>query len=123
MDPGLPGYARAMPSTVPGSSQPTPSDAVPSGRSEPKLDITASGAHVYDVTITHPSGATTRHCVTVPESLLTQLSVSAAQEPILVRASLTYLLEHDPAALPERFDLDEVGKAIPDYAEEIIERL
>ena len=95
----------------------------PSGRDIGTLDITAADPHVYDVSITHPSGATTRHCVSVPESLLAELSLSAAQEPILVRASLTYLLEHDPSALPERFELDEIGKAIPEYAEEIIERV
>ena len=54
---------------------------------------------------------------------MSDLSLSAAQEPLLVRASLSYLLEHHPAALPDRFDLDEVGKAIPEYHEEIVERL
>ena len=88
-----------------------------------KLDIRAADPHVYDVSITHPSHATTAHCVTVPESLMSDLGLSAAQEPLLVRASLSYLLEHHPAALPDRFDLDEVGKAIPEYREEIVERL
>jgi hypothetical protein len=87
------------------------------------LDITASGAHLYDVRITHASGATTRHRVSVPESLMSGLGFSAAQEPLLVRASLSYLLEHHPAAIPDRFDLDEVGKAIPEYREEILDRL
>ncbi|MGH8894838.1 MAG: hypothetical protein ACRDWY_16285 [Actinomycetes bacterium] len=87
------------------------------------LDITAAGAHVYDVRITHPSRARTTHCVTVPESLMAELGLSAAQEPLLVRASLAYLLEHSPAALPDRFDLDEVGKAIPDYRDDVVARL
>jgi hypothetical protein len=87
------------------------------------LDITASDTHVYDVAITHPSGATTTHCVSVPEALMADLGLSAAQEPLLVRASLSYLLEHHPAAIPDRFDLDEVGKAIPEYREEIVERV
>ena len=87
------------------------------------LEITASGRHVYDVAITHRSGATTRHRVSVPEALMAGLGVSAAQEPLLVRASLVYLLEHDPAALPERFALDEVGDAIPDYRTEIVGRI
>jgi hypothetical protein len=51
------------------------------------------------------------------------LGFSAAQEPLLVRASLSYLLEHHPAAIPDRFDLDEVGKAIPEYREEIVARV
>jgi hypothetical protein len=88
-----------------------------------RLDIRASDRHVYDVTISHHSGAVTRHSVSVPEELLADLGVSAAQEPLLVRASLGYLLEHDPATLPERFALDEVGKAIPQYRAEIVERL
>jgi len=87
------------------------------------LDIKASDQHVYDVTITHPSGATTTHSVTVPESLLAELRLSAAQEPILLRQSLVYLLEHHPAAIPERFDLDEVGRAIPDFQVEILDRI
>ncbi len=87
------------------------------------LDIRASDRHVYDVSITHPSHATTTHVVSVPESLMRELGLSAAQEPLLVRASLSYLLEHHPAAIPDRFDLDEVGKAIPEYREEVVQRL
>ena len=89
----------------------------------PHLSIAASGEHAYDVTLTHDSGATTQHQVTVPEALMADLGVSAAQEPLLVRASLSYLMEHSPAAVPERFDLDEIGRAVPEYAEEILDRL
>ena len=88
-----------------------------------RLDIKAADAHTYDVTITHPSGAETAHCVTVPEQLLAELGVSAAQEPLLVRASLAYLMEHSPTAVPEQFDLAEIGRAVPEYAEEIVARL
>lgn len=87
------------------------------------LDIRAADRHVYDVSITHPSGAATTHCVSVPESLMAELGLSAAQEPLLVRASLAYLLEHAPASLPERFELDEVGRALPDYRVDIVDRL
>jgi hypothetical protein len=89
----------------------------------PALSITASDLHVYDVLLTHDSGATTHHCVTVPESLMAQLGLSGAQEPLLVHASLTYLMERAPAAVPERFELDEIGKAVPEYAKEILDRL
>ena len=89
----------------------------------PALSITASDPHVYDVLLTHDSGATTHHRVTVPESLMAELGLSAAQEPLLVRASLTYLMERSPAAVPERFDLDEIGRAVPEYAEDIVDRL
>ena len=88
-----------------------------------RLDITAADPHTYDVTITHPTGVKTSHCVTVPEQLLTDLGVSAAQEPLLVRASLAYLMEHSPAAVPERFGLDEIGRAVPDYHDDIVGRI
>ena len=93
------------------------------GHTMPDLDIRAADPHAYDVTITHPSGAVTEHCVTVPEPLMADLGLSAAQEPILVRVSLTYLLEHHPSALPDAFDLEEIGRAIPDDREQIVSRV
>ena len=87
------------------------------------LDIVAADAHVYTVTITHQSGTETRHCVSVPEELLAELGVAAAQEPLLVRASLIYLMEQVPAAMPERFGLDEIGRAIPTYSQDILGRI
>lgn len=97
-----------------------PDSPAPAGWS---LDITAADRDVYDVSITHESGATTRHCVTVPPSLMAELGLSDAQQPLLVRASMAYLLEHSPSAIPDRFDLDEVGRALPDYVEHIVDRL
>lgn len=97
-----------------------PDSPAPAGWS---LDISAADEDVYDVSITHESGATTRHRVTVPSSLMAQLGLSDAQQPLLVRASMAYLLEHSPSAIPERFDLDEVGRALPDYSTHIADRL
>lgn len=88
-----------------------------------RLDITAADPHVYDVSITHPSGAETSHRVTVPDELMARLGLSAAQEPLLVRASLAYLLERSPAAMPDAFGLDEIGRAVPEYDDEIGARL
>jgi hypothetical protein len=90
---------------------------------EVELDITAAGAHAYDVTIRHPSGVETSHHVTVPQALMAELGASAAQEPLLVRASLAYLLEHSPSGVPETFTLDEIGRALPDYRDDIVARL
>ena len=98
-------------------------DDSPDDATASKLDITAADTHEYDVTITHPSGAETSHHVTVPEPLLAELGVSAAQEALLVRASLVYLMEHSPAAIPDRFGLDEIGRALPDYPADITSRL
>jgi len=88
----------------------------------PELDIRAADEHAYEVAITHTSGARTEHRVTVPDARMTRLGASAAQEPLIVRASLTYLLERSPAALPDHFDLEEIGRAIPEYEEEIVDR-
>jgi hypothetical protein len=55
--------------------------------------------------------------------MLEELGLSAAQEPILLRQALAYLLEHHPAAIPDRFDLDEVGRAIPDFEADILDRI
>ena len=90
---------------------------------EAEIDITAADAHAYDVTITHPSGAETSHHVTVPAPMLAELGLSDAQEPLLVRASIVYLMEHSPASIADRFALDEIGKALPDYPSEITTRL
>jgi len=96
---------------------------MPEDQTAAELDITAADTHVYDVAITHPSGAQTAHCVTVPETMLADLGLSDAQEPLLVRASLVYLLEHSPAAIPDRFALDEIAKALPDFTQDVIGRL
>jgi hypothetical protein len=61
--------------------------------------------------------------VSVPADLLADLGVSAAQEPLLVRASLVYLMQHSPAAVPETFGLDEIGRAVPEYRDDIVDRL
>jgi hypothetical protein len=82
----------------------------------PELDITASGAHVYDVTITDQTGAKTEHCVTVPERLLRDLGIAASQEPALVRASMIYLLERESASsVLAAFTLDDITRYFPDY--------
>lgn len=92
-------------------------------RTSPQLSIRAADPHVYDVTITHRSGATTRHCVQVEESLLAELGVSAAQEPILVRSALALMLEHTPTSLPDRFGLADIRDAVPDFTTRVLGRI
>ena len=86
----------------------------------PDLDIVATGANTYDVTITADDGHHSEHRVRVPPSMLTDLGLAEAQEPVLVRASLAYLLEREPASsiLPE-FGLDEIARYFPDYPDQI----
>jgi hypothetical protein len=86
----------------------------------PELDISASDAHEYAVTITDDSGAQTRHTVRAPEALLADLGFAQAQEAALVRASLLYLLEREPAsAVLTDFSLDDISRYFPDYPTEI----
>ena len=86
----------------------------------PDIDIAAADANTYDVTITDDDGAQTSHRVWVPPSILTELGLSEAQEPVLVRASVAYLLEREPASsiLPQ-FGLDEIARFFPNYPTEI----
>jgi hypothetical protein len=86
----------------------------------PDIDIAAADANTYDVTITDDDGEQTSHRVWVPPAILTDLGLSEAQEPVLVRASMRYLLEREPAAsiLPQ-FGLDEIARFFPNYPTEI----
>jgi hypothetical protein len=86
----------------------------------PDIDITAADANTYDVTVTAADGEQTSHRVWVPPAILTELGLSEAQEPVLVRASMTYLLEREAASsiLPQ-FGLDEIARFFPNYPTEI----
>ena len=86
----------------------------------PDLDIAAADTNAYDVTITADDGTQTSHRVRVPPAMLTELGLAEAQEPVLVRASLVYLLEREPASsiLPD-FGLDEIARFFPDYPNEV----
>ena len=90
----------------------------------PDLDITASDEHVYEVTITADDGSESQHCVTVSERFLTDHGLAAAQEPVLVRASMQYLLEREPASsIMAAFTLDDISRYFPQYPDEIVAHL
>lgn len=83
------------------------------------IDITADGEHAYRVTLDGRD-----HRVTVPEKFGRSLGLTAAEEPLLVRRTIEYLLEReDPAAILPEFGLDEVGRYFPDYPVDIAARL
>lgn len=85
----------------------------------PEIEITAAGAHVYEATVTD-GDATTRHEIRVGEDFLARLGLAESQEPLLVRASVRYLLERqEPAAIPESFGLHEIERTLPDYPHDI----
>jgi hypothetical protein len=89
-------------------------------RNTPDLDITAAGTHRYDVVITDRSGRETSHTVDVPTGLLQRLGLSDAQEPLLVRASMKYLLEREPpSSILREFSLDVIARYFPDYPTDI----
>jgi len=86
----------------------------------PDIDIAAADANTYDVTITDDDGQQTSHRVWVPPSILTDLGLAEAQEPVLVRASMAYLLEREPASsILRQFGLDEIARFFPNYPTEI----
>ena len=86
----------------------------------PALDITAAGAHRYDVVVTDESGHETRHIVEVPEGLLAELGLAETQEPLLLRASMRYLLEREPpSSILREFSLDVITRYFPDYPTDI----
>ena len=86
----------------------------------PDIDIAAADANTYDVTITADDGQQTTHRVWVPPAILTDLGLSEAQEPALVRASMAYLLEREPpSSILPQFGLDEIARYFPNYPTEI----
>jgi hypothetical protein len=86
----------------------------------PDLDIRAAGAHRYDATVTAEDGTPTEHTVHVPPELLVELGVTEAQEPLLVRASLLYLLERESASsVLADFSLGDIAQYFPGYPTEI----
>jgi hypothetical protein len=88
------------------------------------LDITAADEHVYDVTITDDDGRRSGHRVTVPVRFLTDHGLAASQEPLLVRASMVYLLEREsPSSVLAAFTLDDITRYFPGYPDEIAARL
>ena len=88
------------------------------------LGSTAAGEHVYDVTITDDDGRTSQHRVTVPVRFLTDLGLAPSQEPLLVRASMVYLLEREPpSSVLDAFTLDDITRYFPRYPDEIPARL
>ena len=90
----------------------------------PDLDITAADQHTYDVTITADDGSRTDHTVHVSPAWLAGLGLSAAQEPVLVRASMLYLLEREPpSSILPSFGLDEIVRYFPQYQDEITDLL
>jgi len=83
------------------------------------LDIRADGEHRYLAGLTTDDGTTNEYVVEVPEALLTDLNLEAADEPTLVRTALELLLERPGSQLPRTFSLDDADAAYAGFAEEL----
>jgi hypothetical protein len=66
----------------------------------------------------------TGHKVRVPEAFLDDLLLAGADREVIVRETIEFLLEREPAAsiLPE-FSLDDVSRYFPDFPGELQRRL
>lgn len=81
------------------------------------------GPHQFGVQVTE-GDVTTSHQVTVPESLLEDLNLVDTDEETVVRESIAFLLEREPAtSIMEEFSLDVIPRYFPDYSEELTRRL
>jgi hypothetical protein len=67
---------------------------------------------------------TTGHRVSVPEGLLDRLGLSQVDEELVVRETIRFLLEREPATsiLPD-FSLEDVPKYFAEFPEELRQRL
>ena len=62
--------------------------------------------------------------MTVPEGMVEELDLAEVERERLVRESIAFLLEREPATsiLPE-FSLEEIGRFFPEYFQELPGRL
>jgi hypothetical protein len=88
-----------------------------------RIEITPLGGNGYAVTL-QGAGATTRHQVRVPPSLMAGLGVGADDGELVVRTSFEFLLEREPAtAILSEFDLDVIGRYFPEYVATMRQRV
>ena len=67
---------------------------------------------------------TTSHQVTVPETMIDDLGLADVDHERLVRESIGFLLEREPAtSIMSQFTLDDIPRFLPDYFDELTRRL
>jgi hypothetical protein len=88
-----------------------------------KITVHPLAEHEYAVEVTE--GTTqTRHRVVVPPDLLDDLGLVDVDEQRVVRESIEFLLDREPAtSIYEEFPLDTVASRFPDFADELRARL
>lgn len=88
-----------------------------------QINITAMDPGRFGVELSEGPD-TTNHEVRVPETLLDDLGVAGADPEVVVRESMEFLLEREPASsiLPA-FSLDDIPRYFPEYKDELKARL
>lgn len=78
----------------------------------------------YGVQIREGQTTTTSHEVSVPLSVLDDLGLIEVEETQIVRETVTFLLEREPAtSITESFSLEDVAEFFPEFYEELRDRL
>jgi len=87
------------------------------------ITVTKTDAREFDVEIGEGETQTNHH-VTVPQGLSDELQLPEVDLEAVVRESIEFLLEREPASsiLPE-FSLDVIPNYFPEYKEELPGRL
>lgn len=87
------------------------------------IEITALEPGHYGVAITEGT-TTTHHRVAVPDGLATDVGAPDAEPEVLVRESVEFLLEREPASsILEEFSLNDISRYFPEYPDELRARL
>jgi hypothetical protein len=87
------------------------------------IAITALDPDHYGVEVTE-GNVTTGHRVAVPPALLDDLVLTDEDPELVVRASIEFLLEREPAgAILREFSLEDIPGYFPEYYDELKTRL
>jgi hypothetical protein len=91
-----------------------------------EIELTAMEPHVFGVQITE-GDQTTSHRIKVSADVLDLVQVDdddVETEEIIVRETIKFLLEREPATeISRTFSLDEVATTFPEYSDEIVSRV
>ncbi len=86
------------------------------------IDVTSLDDDRFGVQV-REGDITTSHLVRVPQAMLDDLRLDAGREEV-VRESLGFLLEREPAAsIASELSLDEIARSYPEYYDELRLRL
>lgn len=88
------------------------------------MQIIAMEPGAFGVQLTEAQGVETSHRVKVPDTYVDQLGLSGVDHEAIVRETLLFLLEREPAtAIGDELDLPDVERRFPEYRDEIAARL